>query len=61
MPPPRPADVGGAFVALDAQAEPAQVVRVETGEAGAEHDRVDVRAWFGHNAILRISAVYSRR
>jgi len=46
---------------LDAQAEPAQVVRVETGEAGAEHDRVDVRAWFGHNAILRISAVYSRR
>ena len=48
VPPPRPADVGGGFVALERQAELAQaVVRVEPGEAGADDDGVDVPR-FGH-------------
>jgi hypothetical protein len=53
VPPPGAADVGSCFVALDGQAEPAQpVVRVEAGEAGAHHDRVDIGTRFGHDPIL---------
>src|SRR5262249_45672309 len=53
VPPPRPADAAGRLEAPDGQPQRAQpMVRVQAGEAGADHDGVDVVGSSGHAASL---------